>query len=174
MQDPQEFDGMAELAPYLEILKRFAGLDFAAGMPLDGWKELARTLREVSGDNRKRAARIVDEFLRAPRCDEKGNLETKVPTPIELRMFARGVPEQPIPEGDLPMPCAECAPYGGLHRVVDRWGYSAADRCLCERGEALRARDEARKAGSGPRKQPAKTELRSMADFAKRAARDLE
>ncbi len=41
---------------------------------------------------------------------------------------------------DLPLPCPECEPYGGLHRIVSRGGIEAADRCTCARGDALRLR----------------------------------
>jgi hypothetical protein len=172
MQDPQEFDDLRELAPYLEALKRLQGLDYAAGLSLDGWKELARVLAETSRTI-EHARRIVDQFITSPRYDSDGELVTKVPTPIELRIFARGVSEQEMPNGELPAPCHECAAYAGRFRIVTRNGIEAADRCTCDRGDALRERDQAR-GSQMPVKRAKIAPMAPAADIMRRVAGDLD
>lgn len=46
--------------------------------------------------------------------------------------------------GELPPPCPDCEPYGGLGRLVVQNDNEAIENCPCPRGKALKAAGEAR------------------------------
>lgn len=134
-----------QIRPYYPLLKPLEGLRFAATQTEGAWRELARALQEESADL-EHAERIVNDFVRTPRVDERGFDRDEVPTCIELRMFAKTVSKVPLPDlGNLPAPCPHCAEDGGFWALVERQGGPARCRCACLRGQRLQAADDARK-----------------------------
>jgi hypothetical protein len=127
------------IQPFVAALKRMSGLAFAGTMPAEGWLELAKVLKEESSSGIAHAELIVDKFLRAERRDDRGNLLNGLPTPVELRIFARSTPAI-TNGGALPKACEECGAYGGYWRITD----NGTARCTCPRGQRLRAMDAAR------------------------------
>lgn len=134
-----------QIRPYYPLLKPLEGLRFAATQTEGAWRELARALQEESADL-EHAERIVNDFVRTPRVDERGCDRDEVPTCIELRMFAKTVPSIPLPDlKNLPDSCPNCKPNGGLFALVERQGGPAMCRCACLRGQRLQAADDARR-----------------------------
>lgn len=163
-----------QLQPFMKHLAPLECFAFAAGFTPDAWKELAKVLAEES-KSLEHSKHIVEEFVRTPRYDEKGQLVTAIPSSIELRMFSRGVTVGLSSIGPLPEPCPECAPYGGRYRIVAGPVADGAARCLCKRGQALAAMDAARVGSAPPEKRgPAPAKLTPVADVQRRAAGDAE
>lgn len=136
-----------DLAPFMALTGPLEATSYSGNYTAEAWRQLAIVLAEESADT-AHARRIVESFVRHPRYDEKGQLRTDIPSSIELRMWARGIPadeklirefkETRRADGSIAAPgsfpgCGKCD-FSGW-RPVERNGYDFSEPCEC-RGNA--------------------------------------
>ncbi len=116
----------------------------------EGVKELVDSLMRISDGDGERARRIIDQALKTPTC----------PTPADLEAIADGLGSENVPRG-----CELCEGTGmryvsklinrtaldadGNPYVYDSYYADCQERCSCELGRFLKAREkEAATAGA--------------------------
>jgi hypothetical protein len=108
-----------------------------------GIAELIDTLIRVSDEDTERARRIIDHALKAPKC----------PTPADLQTIAESLGSENVPRG-----CELCEGTGmrytrklvnrtaldsdGNPYVYDSYTADCQERCSCELGRFLKAREK--------------------------------
>jgi hypothetical protein len=132
-----------------------------------GITELIDSLIRVANEDTERARRIIDRALKTPKC----------PTPADLETIAEGLGSENVPRG-----CELCEgtgmryvskPYNrtaldenGQPYVYERYEADCQERCACELGQYLQAKDkEARQ-----ERKPTATALESAGDLLNRRA----
>jgi hypothetical protein len=122
---------MTSCATCTALIRLCSGLDF---FPSDAEVRalLIDRLHRLSG-NHDRARRMIDSWLNSNRV---------APKIVDLVELAAHLPQSETTT--LPAPCDACAPFGGTHRLVAQEGFlDSLGRCVCARGQALRAMDAA-------------------------------